>query len=350
MKPHLITALTLTASLAMAASSDPSLPSWDETEHKQLEDSGWTPGTSLPTVAPTPDPAAEPEPAPLDADQPTPEEVAESAAPVAKIAEKFLPAYFDARPESYLIDPQHILDHQSARDRLAFLESHAGDSTIDLFIYIFGKDQEIPGEVREEELVERFFSSGRPAMIIYYFFGQPQQSVLYLSPSLTDAVSAAEQRRALTSSVMLALEKTDPTDQLEAFTVQLAIRIYWMERMLQAAAPTGNNLQPAAPNQPPKTTHQKLTLAQRVDGMTLLLHPYLRSTAWGGGIAALALAFGWWWRRRTTFRLPEFEVEPPLGGHHEPGMGAVISFASPTLPPASQREQVPDYLRRPGSR
>lgn len=311
---------------------------------------GGTPGTLPPAEAPTPDPAAEPEPTPHDTDQPTPEEIAKSSTPRTKIAEKFLPAYFDARPESYLIDPQHILDHQSARDRLAFLESHAGDSTIDLFIYIFGKDQEIPGEVREEELAERFFSSGRPAMIIYYFYGQPQESVLYLSPSLTDAVSAAEQRRALTSSVMLALEKTDPADQLKAFTVQLSIRIYWMERMLQAAAPAGSTSQQPAHPQAPKTTHQKLTLAQRVDGVTLLLRPYLRSAAWGGGAVALALACGWWRRRRATFHLPEFEVEPRLGGHHAAGIGAVISFASPTLPPASQRQQVPDYLRRPGSR
>ncbi|RYD41508.1 MAG: hypothetical protein EOP85_12590 [Verrucomicrobiaceae bacterium] len=28
------------------------------------------------------------------------------------------------------------------------------------------------------------------------------------------------------------------------------------------------------------------------------------------------------------------------------GVGAVISFASASLPPASQRDQVPDYLRR----
>ena len=61
-------------------------------------------------------------------------------------------------------------------------------------------------------------------------------------------------------------------------------------------------------------------------------------------VAACALSF--WTRRRARYRFPEFEVEPRLGGAHAAGVGAVISFASAALPPASQRDQVPDYLRR----
>ena len=225
----LVSGLTVTA---MVARDDPSLPAWNATELKQIEQDGWVPGPLLPGNEPPTDGAAPVEPNPLESEHPTVEELAADTAPTVKIADPFLAAYFDARPESYLIDPQKLLDPPTARDRLAFLKDHADDSSIDLFVYIFGKDQEIPGEVREEELVERHFATGKPAVIVYYFLGQPQQSVLYLSSSLTDAVSAAEQRRALTSSVMQALEKSDTGDQLAAFMVQMAIRIYWMERMI----------------------------------------------------------------------------------------------------------------------
>ena len=51
-------------------------------------------------------------------------------------------------------------------------------------------------------------------------------------------------------------------------------------------------------------------------------------------------------KRRTRYQFPDFEVEPRLGGAHAAGVGAVISFASASVPPASQRDQVPDYLRR----
>jgi hypothetical protein len=53
-----------------------------------------------------------------------------------------------------------------------------------------------------------------------------------------------------------------------------------------------------------------------------------------------------WWRGRARFRFPEFEVEPRLGGSHAAGIGAVISFGSSAIPPALQRNQVPDYMRR----
>src|SRR5690606_30151052 len=72
----------------------------------------------------------------------------------------------------------------------------------------------------------------RPAAVVYYYLGAPQRSVMYLSPSLTDAVSVAEQRRALQSSVMQAFSSAEPAGQLEAFSVQMSIRLYWMERMM----------------------------------------------------------------------------------------------------------------------
>jgi hypothetical protein len=64
------------------------------------------------------------------------------------------------------------------------------------------------------------------------------------------------------------------------------------------------------------------------------------------GLLLSALGLNHWLRRRARYRFPEFEVEPRLGGAHAAGVGAVISFASASLPPASQRDQTPDYLRR----
>lgn len=347
MKPCLLLAMLLfLPSSVRAARNDPSLPSWNEEERKQLEDSGWVPGALLLTDDPLPAENAKPEPNPLDAEKPTPEELAEAVGePTTEIPEKFLPAYFDNRPESFLIDPQRLLDQQDSRDRLAFLATHAGDSAIDLFVYVFGRDQEIPGEVREEELIERFFATGRPAMVVYYHLAQPQRSVLYLSPSLTDTISAAEQRRALTSSVMQALEKADPAGQFEAFVVQMAIRIYWMERMIHGEPSPEDATVQRVHAGAEKKLKKAPTLAERLATVTPVLRPYFLPA--GGLTAILALSLGglWWWNRRATFRLPEFEIEPRLGGHHAAGIGAVISFASPTLPPASQRQQVPDYLR-----
>ncbi len=336
-------ALLLAAGLvanALAAAGGPPLPAWDEVARKQLEQSGWVPGALL-----LPDLAPDPEPNPLDADKPTPEEMVQPRAPVSPIAEKHLATYFGARPDSYLIDPQHLLSANATRDELVMLENHAADSTVDLFIYVFGKDQEIPGEMRAEELIERFFTAGRPAMIVFYFLEQPEQAVMYLSPSVTNTFSAVEQRRALTSSVMQAAEKADPFHQLTTFTTQMGIQIYWMERLLgDESAPSDATLasHPRPAKQPKK--------ASAIDTLIERWRPAVAAYAPHAGVATAVLAavigLSLWWRRQVAYRLPEFEVEPRLGGNHAAGIGAVISFVTPTLPPASQRNQIPEYLRR----
>lgn len=322
------------------ASSGPALPTWNGIERKELAAAGWVPGGLL--LAGDADDAASQPAEPLQVEPPSPEEIAGDLTPAPAVAEKFLPAYFAERPGSFLIDPQNLLGPADFRDRLGFLNYHASDSSIDLFVYVFGGDEEIPSEVRKEELVERFFSGGRPAAIVYYYFGAPQRSVVYLSPSLTDAISAAEQHRALESSTMQALERTKPAEQIEKFLVQMSIRIYWMERMIAgetvplpaSASPAGAAEENAAGKSAKFAWIQELGLKHSVPAALLL----------GGLLTAFGL--GGWLRQRARYRFPEFEVEPRLGGAHAAGVGAVISFASAAVPPASQRDQVPDYLRR----
>ena len=279
---------------------------------------------------------------PLQVEQPKPEEIAGDLKPSSDIAEKFLPAYFAERPKSFLIDPQSLLSPADYRDRLSFLNYHATDSSIDLFVYVMGGEQDIPSEVREEEMIERFFSKGRPAVVVYYYLGAPQRSVVYLSPSITDSVSAAEQHRALESSVMQAIEKTRPAEQIEKFLVQMSIRIYWMERMLAG--------EPAAADAPTQVVSVAMKQAATKSAKLLKLQETASKFAAPGGMVLVAivlvLGFNRWLRLSARYRFPDFEVEPRLGGAHAAGVGAVISFASAAVPPASQRDQVPDYLRR----
>ncbi len=327
--------------ILFAAGDEPALPIWDATERAELEASGWVAGSILLTNDLIPDEAqdlAEP----LKLELPNPEEIMDDLSQMNEVAEKFLPAYFAERPETFLVDPQRLLSASDYRDRLEFLNYHASDSSIDLFVYVLGGDQEIPSEVREEEMIERFFAEGRPAAIVYYYLGAPQRSVVYLSPSITDSISAPEQRRALDSSVMQAFEKTHASEQFTRFLVQMSIRIYWMERELAGES--------ASADESPESA----LLPVVEEKMRREKFPWLREFAIRLVTPALILlgvflaGFGLrhWIRLRSRYRFPDFEVEPRLGGAHAAGVGAIISFASATVPPASQRDQVPDYLRR----
>ena len=338
--PAAVAAGVLTANAV--ANVEPALPAWKGNERKELEATGWIPGAMLFHDDSAPDETEDPAAEPLNVEPPLPEEIAGDLTQAPEVAEKFLSAYFAERPKTFLIDPQNLFGHADYRDRLDFLNYHASDSSIDLFVYVFGGDQEIPSEVRQEELIERFFSEGRPAAIVYYYLGAPQRSVVYLSPSLTDSVSAAEQHRALESSVMQAFERTKPAEQIEKFLVQMSIRIYWMERMLAgettpllaSASPVGVAGEKAAAKSSKFVWLQELAQQAAVPAAVLL------------GVLMTAFGLNHWLRLRARYRFPEFEVEPRLGGAHAAGVGAVISFASAAIPPASQRDQVPDYLRR----
>lgn len=316
------------------AVSLPPLPVWDPEDKKAMEHGDYVPGLLLLTED------APPEPAKPDLAPPTAEEIAH-AQPSPEVAEQYLEAYFGARPVHFLVDPQGLLGKKETRDRENFLQYHSGDSAIDLFVYLFDGHQEIPSEVREEEIVERHFSGGKPAVVVYYYLGAPQKSDIYVSPAISEAVSAAEQRRALTSSVEEALEKPDKGAQLEAFCVQLAIRIYWMERAagLVTEPAVTPQLRPVAKAQhAPKADSPLVAKAKGI------------ATEWGppAGImtAALLIVAGGlsFAQRRMRYRFPVFEVPPRLGGGHAAGIGAVISFGSTTQSPSSQRNDVPDYL------
>lgn len=327
---------------ALHAVHEPPLPTWKGDDRKAYEAAGGVNQSLLLTEdLPVENPTEEPK---VEVEQPKADEIINDPVRSSEIPEQYLTAYFAERPKEFLVDPQGLLGAKDFKDRLGFLNYHANDSSIDFYVYVFGGEQEIPGEARAEETVERLFTTGRPAAVVFYFLGAPQRSAIYLSPSLTEGVPAAEQRRALQSSAMSAFEKLNFSEQLEAFSVQMSIRIYWMERML-GGHPSPDQI-PVLPHKKSPAEKAPSVLDEWKDKASEWFSQW-----WGfasiitGGLMLLSALVAWM-RSRVRMRFPELEVEPRLGGGHAAGIGAVISFASASLPPASQRDQVPDYLRR----
>ncbi len=331
-----IAAVSLFVSLAVRADED-AMPAWPE---GAPPDPDWIAGSILLSDDPLPEDGA------LIAEEPTAEELAEPQTPPGMIHQKYLTAYFGERPKSFLVDPQGLLSEADQRSREAFLSYHAADSAIDLFVYIFGQDQQIPDDVREEEITERFFTEGKPAVVVFYYLGMPQRTTFYISPRLTGAVSYAEQRRAFESALMMAFQTVDPAKQLEAFMLQMSIRVYWIEQLLGIGEKQISDPSITMPVVSPA----KVAKPNFIKTQIALLVPYLWQIA-AAVVVLIACSGAIYWRRaRMTFCFPEFEVEPRLGGAHAAGIGAVISFSNRAQPPASQRNQVPDYLRRSLSR
>lgn len=299
-------------------------------------------------IAPLPPALAEDDPAleipDLVVEPPLAVEIADDFKQRPEIPTKFLPAYFAERPSSYLLDPQALLSPADYQARLASLDYHASDSTIDLFVYLLAGDQEIPSDIHEEELIERFFSTGRPATLIFYYLGAPQRSAIYLSPALADTVSPAEQRQVLESGIIQALEMTTPSEQLEKFLVQTFRRTYSLERLISGESSAAQT--PLASTLATPLSKRRPLPAAKFQHLKELATRYAKPAAILFGACLALTLLGRWLHHRACYRFPEFEVEPRLGGSYAAGIGAVISFASAAIPPASQRSQVPDYLRR----
>jgi hypothetical protein len=272
-----------------------------------------------------------------DAKEKKPEDSALEALLIAK------PKYVERRPDSFLNDPQGLLGVGEREERSAFLNYHAGDSAIDLYVYLYQTDQEIPKDWYDAGWVDKIFNRDRQAVVVFYHVGKPQRSEMRVTRKLAEKVSLPERNRAIENAVMQALKKTDNAGQLEAFLVQMSIRIYWMERIMRGEHQDGSTVsaqdKPTALKSEAKG-HEKIRLLWEK------ISPFVTPA-----VVTLVSVLMFWMaviiaRRRARYRFPEFEVEPRLGGPHAAGVGAVISFGRAAPSPAFQREQLPEYLRR----
>jgi hypothetical protein len=117
-----------------------------------------------------------------------------------------------------------------------------------------------------------------------------------------------------------------------------------MERMLKGNSGAEETM--ASSEIPAAPVKEKSPRSEKIERVLALAKPYFMPAGITLGSLLAVLVMNFWLKRRARYHFPDFDVEPRLGGAHAAGVGAVISFASAAIPPASQRDQVPDYLRR----
>jgi hypothetical protein len=260
-----------------------------------------------------------------------------------EIESALLDKYFARKPVQFVVDPQAFITTEQRKGIETLLSNHAADSTIDLYLFVFGDNQKLPADGVSRAFVERHFSQGKPVVVLCYYFGDPTRTEMVLSPSIAKAVSSSEQQRSVQSSSIRAMRANGSFEQLEEFMIQFSVRTYWMERMMDE-----NSEQ-----MPAEVAVEELAVApvekEPMDLLAMIPEHYRKSAfiaAAGLGSMVVLWALVFWLRSRARYRFPEIEVEARLGGSHAAGIGAVVNFSSPAVSPANQREQVPEYLRR----
>jgi hypothetical protein len=251
--------------------------------------------------------------------------------------------YFAKKPSQYLVDPQALITGQQRKTIEKLLSNHAADSTIDLYLFVFGGDQQLPADGKNRDFMARHFANGKPAVVLYYYLGMPAWTGLDLSPGMSKSVSASEQERSLQGSLVRAMRENGSFEQLAEYLMQFSVRTYWMERMMDEAS--AKPVDQTSEMEPPD-----LQNVEKEEDLLELIPDQFREPALmaAGGLGSLAVlsALVLWLRSRARLKFPESEIEARLGGPHAAGIGAVVNFASPDVSPALQRKQIPEYLRR----
>lgn len=336
--------MAMGALLAPALGTDlPDLPSWSPSDFEKLKSGDLVPGEDF-----FGDPAENGEGLAEGILPELPEGEARPEEYVREISPLHLKRYFSAIARdpkgqtSFLVDPQELLAQQEYRDRQSFLAYHSDESAIDMFVYLFDGRQELPDDVTIESVFENLYGAYGSSAVVFYYLGMPERAELMLSEDLRAVVSRDEQSRALRAAVQEAFEKSDAAYQLDNFLVELSIRLYWIEREV---AGKGTSAETVADRSATASRPAVLSAATQDPTRRLVA----RALLWAAIMGAATL-LGWlghlWLERRARYVFPEVDTGPLLGAPHAAGVGAVVSFSSAQLPPAQQRDQVPDYLQR----
>ncbi len=322
------------------------LPEWTAEERAQLKKGTLIPGASLLVgeASTLPDLKIAPEPE-VPSIEPV---VPESDYDPKVIPEEHLADYFSAESSKngrFLIDPQRLLSKQESLDREGFLEYHADDSEVDIRMYLFDAQQEIPAPYTLEKLVAERYSNSPLTAIVFCFLGDPTRNVITFGGADAASLSKIEVKKIHDSVKMKALEKSDPSAQVESFIVQLSIKLFWLEKTMidvkAAATPVSLKARNGA-GEKEKSVTQKGSLSKIVPYFLYIIVGLL-----GTALCFFAIGMGWLlWQRNKSYHFPVMELPRRLEADYAAGVGAVLAFHNKLGSPSSQRDQVPDYLTK----
>jgi hypothetical protein len=239
------------------------------------------------------------------------------------------------RSQVYLADPQSLLREHDRDKCLQTLNAHAADSKVDVYLCLLPAESSLFADSSVAGSVARVVSRDPSAVVVYYVFGVPDRAQLHAGPQIEQRIAQGLLTAILKGCIAAAAQETRPNMQLEAFVDMLVVRICSMERLLESGS------QVALGNAEPVSGAVVTSEPSRV--LVEVKHQWQRliSRPWSMVVALLSvggLILLWITKRLLSRHLfPPTRVTERLGAPHAAGVGEVIAFSNPRLPPAMQR-------------
>ena len=229
---------------------------------------------------------------------------------VREVPASFLREAESMPPGQYLIDPLHQLPEVVRDDLGRFLDSHARDARVSLYVLVLPTDQKLPASINLAKMAQGSLLR-KDSCLAVYPMGEPWRLRLFMSRSIRDQVPTAELGQVMDDAIRGAMQTVDSEEQLHRLLIRLSIRLFWLEPSLASSAPLVETIAKAIPAQPESSTLLEITSTESAKPAPSSWSAY----TWTA-VSFLMLTLGWFLVQRwQRYKLRHYEwilPEPPV--------------------------------------
>ncbi len=240
---------------------------------------------------------------------------------VREVIPEFLALAAQSTPDEYLIDPGSMIHEVQKNGIQQFLNFHAKNADIKLYVLILPHDREIPPAANLGDIASGGLLHTKSCLLVYPV-GEPWRARVFMSQSIFAQASTAFLSETLQACLGEAMQSSDEYDQLHRYAVHLSTRLFWLQNALSPQARSSDGPLAEITGESPVVPRFQFPplLAGCVFLMLLIVSIVL-------AISKVRRA----WQRRELSRiwiLPEPETTPRLGGAFTGGGGGSILYGS----------------------
>ncbi len=249
--------------------------------------------------------------------------------------------FFKYRPRAFLIDPQQMLTEQKSNDVRRFLEYHAEEAGIDIYLMVMGKGQQIPADISLDAQHREWFGE-MPTALVATTMGSMGHTQFAYGDQITGSVEKSALDKVYQHCLREAQKIENSSDQVEQLVLELSIQLYWVSQLLdkdQGAVTPPVHLTSTGIEEPVAAVRpdgsMPIPFSSSVGGTNIA--PLGFDLMWWilGGILLIAVVItlwcvSWVWRRDSLNRKPvlfeELTIPGRLGGEYSGGGFIGMSF------------------------
>lgn len=238
------------------------------------------------------------------------------------IPPEFLALAEQSPAETFLIDPAQLVPESQQNDMTRFLEFHARDAGITLYLLILPHNQKLPDQANLSGIAGGSLLQ-KESCLITYPLGEPWRARMFLSQSVHDKASSAFLAETLQACLNEAMLASDAFDQMHRYVVELSTRLFWLRKALKLPQKTESGSDLSEVTGTLGSNSSAIALRVLVGGSALLIS--LLTAFW-----LLARRMVCYLRKRRLNRvwiLPDLDTPHRLGGTFAGGGGGQVRYA-----------------------